>query len=119
MELGITTKIKVTDSDIDDIMSTALEGGITYWCGKAEVVGGYLGEYASEQISHSGELKLYDAEDNSVYTLTKENFLKGLTKYIERHPKVIYDGGIDAGNIDAEAADCIIQYAIFDKLVYG
>lgn len=29
----------VSDEDIDDIMSAALDGGITYWCRRAEVVG--------------------------------------------------------------------------------
>ena len=43
-------------------MATALDGGITYWCNKAEVIGGYLGEYASDQISRGGKLKLYDYE---------------------------------------------------------
>ena len=59
-------------------MCTALEGGINYWCCKAEVVGEYLGEYASEQISRGGELKLYDAEEDEVYTLTLDKLLKGI-----------------------------------------
>jgi len=42
-------EINVTQEDIDDIVTTALEGGINYWCGKVEVDGDYLGEYASEQ----------------------------------------------------------------------
>ncbi len=62
------------DKDIDDIMCAALEGGITYWCSRAEVVGEYLGEYASEQISKGGELRLYDCESDEVYTLTLDKF---------------------------------------------
>ena len=55
-------EINVTQEDVDDIVTTALEGGINYWCRKAEVVGDYLGEYASEQIGRGGMLKLYDSE---------------------------------------------------------
>lgn len=39
--------VDLTQQDIDDIMVAALEGGIDYWCFKAEVIGDYLGEYAS------------------------------------------------------------------------
>ena len=49
--LKLELEVVVTQEDIDDIMAGALEGGINYWCGEAEVVGNYLGEYASEQIS--------------------------------------------------------------------
>lgn len=30
--------VKLTEQDIDDIMVAALEGGINYWCGEAEVI---------------------------------------------------------------------------------
>ncbi len=56
MELNINYKVEFDNECIDDIMATALEGGITYWCDDAEVVGDYLGEYASEQISRGGTL---------------------------------------------------------------
>lgn len=68
-------EINVTQEDIDDIVATALEGGINYWCRKAEVVGDYLGEYASEQISRGGTLKLYDSEEDEVYELTRDYHL--------------------------------------------
>lgn len=60
--MNIELKVVVNDEDIDDIMAGALEGGINYWCDEAKVVGNYLGEYASEQISRGGQLKLHDFE---------------------------------------------------------
>lgn len=117
MIVKIEMPIKITPGDIDDIMVTALEGGITYWCDKAEVVGQYLGEYASEQISHAGELKLY--ADGESYILNEAKLISGLKLYLSKNSEPICDGGIDAGAIDAEAADCIIQYAIFGEIVYG
>ena len=45
--------VTLTQQDIDDIMSIALDY-IGYWCGKAKVVGEYLGEFASDQISRGG-----------------------------------------------------------------
>ena len=121
-EVKAEMRIALSQQDIDDIMVCALEGGITYWCFKAEVVGEYLGEYASEQISRGGALKLYDIEGGEKYWLDLEKFLKGFALWIE-------DGGdqygavqgseVDCCNIDAGCADAIIQYAIFGELVYG
>ena len=31
-------RVIVTEEDIDDIMCSALEGGITYWCNAAKVL---------------------------------------------------------------------------------
>jgi len=118
--ISASVTFKVLDEDIDDIMVTALEGGITYWCNRAEVVGEYLGECASEQISRGGMLRLYDCESDAVYELTLDKFLRGLATYISGCYDIAVDGGrVDPGMIDAEGADCIIQYAIFDDVIYG
>lgn len=122
MKLEITTKINVTNEDINGIVSCALDGGITYWCGKAtpkgEHLGEYLGEYASEQISKGGSL-LLEASAGGTYTLTRENLLKGIQMYLSKHSTPIANGYLDLCYIDALAADCIIQYALFGKLIYG
>ena len=112
--------LELTKQDIDDIMATALEGGITHWCGKAEVIGDYLGEYASDQISRGGTLKLYDIENPSeTWELSLSKLLNGLKMYIESGGfGCVEDGAIETGNIDACAADCIVQYALFGELVF-
>lgn len=120
--ISVVFNFVVSDEDIDDIMSAALDGGITYWCGKAEVVGEYLGEYASEQISRGGTLRLYDIEEpKAVYELTLEKFLVGLRLWIEneRAFELTKAGRLDVGQIDAPAADSIIQYALFNDIVYS
>lgn len=115
--------IKVNAEDIDGIMACALEGGITYWCDEARVVGEYLGEYASDQISRGGQLLLHDMEAEETYLLNKEKFLNGLKLFLNDSEGKIckLDGGyeVDPANIDANDADSIIQYAIFGELVYA
>lgn len=119
-KISASVAAKVLDEDIDDIMATALEGGISYWCNRAEVVGEHLGEYASEQISKGGELRLHDSESDEVYILTLDKFLRGLTTYISGCYDIAVDHGrVNPGEIDAEGADCIIQYALFDDVIYG
>ena len=113
-------RVSLTQQDIDDIMATALEGGINYWCRKAEVVGEYLGEYASEQISRGGSLTLYDAESSDKWELTLEKFLNGVKLYFEQGCHVnVEDNAIDTCDIDANDADCIIQFAVFGEVVFG
>ena len=133
-EVAIKRTVTLTDEDIDDIMVSALEGGITYWCYKAEVVGNYLGKYASEQISRGGSLKLYDFESGDKYWLTLDKFLDGFIFWVEQgydkygavsfnreydESGAVYRGEVDTGMIDGEAADCIIQLALFGDVIYG
>lgn len=114
-EVEVTVAVRVSPQDIDDIMCTALEGGITYWCGKASVVGKFLGNYANEQISRGGALVLHDAESSDTWELTRDKFLLGLRLYIEQTEPPC----VDVDDIDSEAADIIIQYGLFGELVFG
>lgn len=124
----VNLNVIVTEEDIDDIMVSALEGGITYWCREAEVIGERMGEgWGHEQIARGGILRLYDAENGEHYDLDREKFLSGLKIYLQNP---LYDGTIematdgkkmilDCGMIDAQAADNIIQYALFGEVIYG
>lgn len=124
MEFKLTAAIPVVlkSEDIDDIMCTAIEGGITYWCDRAEVVGERLGKYASEQISRGGALRLHDAESSDVWELTRDKLIEGFKRWLE------YDSGetgvlagseVDTSAIDAECADVIVQFALFGEVVFG
>lgn len=124
-KLNVSFEVEVTQEDIDDIMVSALEGGINYWCCKAVVVGEYLGEYGSDQISRGGILELYDSEEPEVYELTKEKFMEGLKMYLANPTYsdilefVDHKVKLDTCYADAEVADSIIQYALFGEIIYG
>ncbi len=122
----------INDEAIDDIMVSSLEGGVTsMWCDEVAVVGTYLGEYASEQISRGGWLaflpKDFYEEFGGPVSLNKEGFLNGLDKYISDYAflhnnglSLIDENGlIDPGEIDAEIADSIVQLGLFGEIVYG
>ena len=120
--LKVSIDVEVTAEDIDDLMCTALEGGICHWCSETEVVGDYLGKYAHEQISRGGMLKLHDAEEDETYELDRDKFLRGLKMFIEKGNGDlvnIKNKRIDPADFDSENADCIIQYALFGELVFG
>ena len=124
----IELSVSLTVENIDDIMASALEGGINYWAYKAKVVGEYLGEYASEQISRGGSLKIYliepfDEEDTEVYELDREKLVNGFKLWLENgqdfYGAVDSRGNVDCGQIDADCADSIMQYALFGDLVFA
>lgn len=127
-DISVTVNAKLTAEDIDNIMSTALEGGVDYWCDSCNVVGKYLGEYAGDQISRGGKLTFYiseefECDENGTaihyYTLDQESFFNGLRAVLAAHNDLIADGAVDVCNIDADIADQIIQYALFNDVVFG
>lgn len=113
-------EVNLTQQDIDDIMCTALEGGICYWCGRVDVMWGQAGKSTHEQLTRGGILILHDAESAQTWELTLGKFLNGVKLYLEQGCHVqIEDNAIDAGDIDANDADCIVQFAIFEEVVFG
>ena len=125
--LFIRKSVEVTSEDIDDILCGAMEGGINYWCDRVEVMGNYLGRYASEQISRGGKLRFhveepFDDEDTEWYEMDQEKFLHGLQEWLNNYTDVsscLYKGGLDCGQIDGPMADSIVQYALFGEEVFG
>ena len=124
--LFIRKAIEVTAEDIDDILCGSLEGGNTHWCDRVEVIGEYLGEYASEQISRGGKLRFhviepFDEDDTEWYELDKGKFLIGLQKWLNDYSdvgRVLYKNKLDCAEIDAGMADSIVQFALFGEEIY-
>lgn len=129
--LNLSFSVVVTPEDIDDIMVSALEGGITYWANMAKVPEEKrVAEWGHEQIARDGELHIhvvepFDQDDTEWYILTKEKFMEGLKMWMKApgteliplpHGERL---GIDTSQIDGAAADEIIQYALFGEVVYG
>jgi len=115
----IEIEVTVTEEQMSDIMVTALEGGINYWCGKVIVMDYKLqeGEYKSDVIGKGGVLKLYDAESDDTWDLTQEKLLNGIKKYMVEEGFVSMEELID--NHDADVADKIVQYALFNEQVFA
>lgn len=108
--------LKLTQQDIDDLMVTALEGGINYWCRMAEVAEAeYYGDYASDQISRGGSLILYDAESEDKWVLTLDKLMHGLVLAMECGELT----STDFDTWDANDADIVVQFALFDTIVFG
>ena len=125
--IKVYLNVEITDEDINDIMTSALEGGINYWCRKVEIVGNCLGECASEHLSKGGEIRLFsdgDVRGKDNHILNKSLLIYGIQLYLVngnvsclsvRNGKI----NIDPGCIDGNAADTIIQYAVFNGIFFA
>lgn len=91
-----------------DIIITAVEGGINYW---ADVT-----EYRNEP--GMGKVTLIDP-DGDTHTVTATQASDAAREVIRLYPKTRGAGYILADDIDAEAADMIVQVACYGKVVYG
>lgn len=120
LSLYVAKDFNFTKQDIDDLMVAALEGGINYWAIEAikhkeptkdlENV-----SMASDYISRGGELMIVTDEGDKKI-LNHENFMKGLEMVIRDLGSSNAEEFMDYH--DADTADQIIQYALFDEIVY-
>ena len=113
----ITTSVSI--ETLENIVVTALEGGIGYWAvldnttkiwDKYDYCDLPCSQAAFELLYNGERLRFYDIEDETeVWHLTWENLIKGVEIF----------GGVKEEDIDATVADQIIQYAVFGKIVFG
>ena len=114
--MQIIKSIKITEQDIDDIMITALEGGINYWCDSVEINYNPANkEYASEIIAYGGELRLI--LEGAEWVLTREMIIGGIDKAMDHFQYDCFEKFMD--EYDATTADVVVQFALFDKIVFG
>ena len=123
-EVRVEINVSLSEENIDDIMVSALEGGINYWCREAEVIEEKRrGDWGHEQIARGGILILHDAESSDKWELNLEKFLNGVKLWIQngddRYGALQKDRTLDTGEIDSEMADMIIQYALFGEVIFG
>lgn len=122
-EIKITTTYVYTDDDMENICITALEGGIGYWAcldntgadWEAKPKGVPTSVWFYKLLKQNKAIRFYDAEDDEESWLFDMSTLyNGIAKAIMEKA---WDGDIDT--IDAEVADMIFQYGLFDEVVYG
>lgn len=127
--IEIAQKHTVQPSDINDIIGTALYGGITYWCANVDPVMDendfFKGveetnqdsiDFISELIGFGGELILHDVDTPETWILNTDKVLKGITQYCQRN-NVSFTEMMDM--LDAEIANHIIQYGLFGTIEFA
>jgi hypothetical protein len=124
---SVVVSIDLPSEFLSDILITAFDGsygGCWYWATPA-MDGWLVTDDTRDELGHRLWWSVYVAEreDNSgnQWLVTRGTVLLGIQRAIEDAYPGVADAviGKDAGDIDAELADIIVQYGVFGKLVYG
>lgn len=134
----MTTMQVIHEVDLDDeyfvdIICTMFEGGSNYWINQIKInhpdgnkpkdVPNSV--WAAGALNNGGNIIIYPYETDEKITLVKNMLIEGLDKWAKNFPthvSVITENKkcvIDAGNIDVDDADIILQYALFNDIIYG
>lgn len=128
----VMVKLEVTDKQCADIICTALEGGIGYWCcaDKVERTGTKEEREAGAEWEYVG-FDAYDDEDHNKllghvsYTTIRDGIERVLTGAVNAHSRyaaaVLYDIVNDemGMKIDADVADVIVQAGLLNEIRFG
>lgn len=115
----------ISTSDIENIIISGIEGGINYWATidnstdafkELKDSGLCLSQKVVEIVLNGGEVSIEDMEEgeDAKYKLTLERLLKGIELNMKNRK---WDCDLENG--DATTMDCIIQYAVFDDVIFG
>lgn len=122
VELRIKKSHEFSNEDIDDLMSTALNGGINDWVDIIQVEEGSMSDDAydscngMEEIISKGGTLIITTVDDDVQTLDIVKLLNGIKAHCENvnmSPSELMDLH------DADDADEIVQFALYDELIYS
>lgn len=130
----MTHEVKITKqyetNDLVDLLSTAMVG-CAYWCSELDYKPDEYQEAKArlkekgnndicyeevlvEMLESGKSLWFCDDEEDEQYELTLEQLLNGIELNAEQRPH-----DCDLENGDAITADCIIQFALFNEVVFG
>lgn len=122
--IGVATiQHNVTEKDIEGIMVGGIEGGIGYWAVLNNVGENWRDKpqdepssmWATKLLLEGKEVEFYDTEDeDDKWILTLEKLINGIELNTKKRS---WDSSIENG--DATTCDCIIQFALFNKIIFG
>ena len=120
----VSIEFNIGEDFLSDILTTACEGGIGYWSQLKDYDCDRDHHYIREYDDYSDEI----AADHEWFRIDHDLVMKGLhhmmdpnfevADYIRKYVYLAITES-DAGHIDADAADCIIQAGVYGELVYG
>lgn len=129
MPITIQITHEISDQDIKDLMSSAIDSGIGYWCPGTKIVthgeNEEQQEFPSEQLGETlvkgGTIAFAEDEEEAGdpkkyvwHEMTLDTLTKGFQKYFLRQ-----NASTDSGDWDSEHSDVIVQLAIFGEIIYG
>lgn len=131
-----SVKRRLTETEIKDVITTAIEGGIGYWACllnddkayvetrnalKAVQKDVFYCDIIYKALKDGKRIRFQDAddiEDGDIWILTWNKLMKGIVLYEEKQGKSVRKS-LQDGDFDACEADMVFQYALFEDVIYG
>lgn len=143
-----TISVKVTKEDVLGIICSAVNGGVGYWAAVSANDNDYseakkhlveqgislkdvcYEEVFSQILFDGKELEITDIEKDMTYFLSLNKLNNGIKKAIEEGYYSHYNWFIPEGdgfgewqletsNVDGAVADIIVQFSLFDEVLFG
>lgn len=130
----VSVEVELSPQFLADVLTTAVEGGITYWATLAQVYRAKDGDpLPLDDLSVYG-VDVHEEDDGGHVhrAVTLDTVHTGIHRIVSGSVEIApslrhviagavlgYGEGPDAGDIDADAADVIVQAGLFGEVVYG
>lgn len=128
-KLEIEGLLCLTADDVENLMTSAIEGGSNYWYlignddevrkATEDMQGAAFVDRMLIAIQRGVGVKIYDVEDeeNLLGTLTKDSWTKAESLFIKNHRHHLAD--VLGENDDASTGDVFFQLALMGEIVYA
>lgn len=118
--MKIMIPFEIKEEFISDVLSTAFSGGSNYWIEDIKNLSNDpKSHHFSRSVAQGDTLEIIDNEDYKVHKLDKDIFAEGYKRYAEFCLKKGIQVYSDPCDIDSQVADMILQFAIFNDLIFG
>lgn len=135
--IAATISVRVDYETLEDIVVTALEGGIGWWACLDNTGAEWddepedmaTSEYAALLIANGKKLEFSDAtgdwgaddEPKCPWGVDADTITQGIMLYLESKggTNILTDGELNSSKIDADVASDIFQFGIFGECVFG
>jgi hypothetical protein len=132
MNQKLVLSLEVPEQNLLDALTTAVEGGISYWVNNEE-------DFNKVSLERDADLNVtklvfygrgnVNDDDNKRYEIVPSDLVGAAQKILSREPKCEVSGSItgqiatlaskDFCDIDAWGADVLVQVAAFGEVVFG
>ena len=135
--VAATISVRIDYQTLEDIVVTALEGGIGWWACLDDTTPEWdpdlcdvpKSEYAARLVANGGKIQFFDEtgewgaddEPKCPWIVDSDIVTQGIMRYLESDggTNILTDGKLDSTKIDAEVASDIFQFGIFGECVFG
>lgn len=134
MELTLKMEVEIPEKLLGDLLVTAFDGahgGCWFWChsdGDYQINERFVMDDPENVLSIWRKVQIVTDEEDDAYAVDHSNLASGM-QLIMNQPKGKYNKlkaligeavmNDDAGVLDANDADTIVQFALFGEEVYG